>query len=346
MTEFHSNSLPSAANTVQILNFDGIVSTEAGPVLLDSDAEISGASDETVFLSLTVSLTDFVGTASYDFLSIAAENGLALTPGDESTEILYNGTAIAQFDLPEQGVLTISFDGYPATMEAVQAVLRALSYANTSSATPKTEERSIKVELTYREANTTTAATVQTKVLVRPDNAIVLTADMTDVSGTSGDDIFVLSSSTTLQGATLSGGSGNDALHLVGGGSLDLSNFSKIQGVEALRGSAEKDSFSLQSKHLLGLSEIDGGLGDGTEATLDTLFLNGNYFDFRGKTLAGLDSISLMGGTSPIFVFDQNNISAVFDTSNENCLIQLGTNGSNATFRLAEATLTRRRRTC
>ena len=322
----------------EIINFGGAVSTEAGQyVPLDTDAAISG---NDTLLSITVALVDFAGTSINDFLEVKHVGGITLESGSDRTQILYNGQLIGHIGSDGAGgELSLHFDGYgPAvTNESVTAALRAIAYTNTSSTNPSAEERTVRISLEYGDSNPPLVTAVDKNVLVRPDNAIVLTSDSTNVTGTEVADVFVLSSSTTLQSVSLNGGSGTDAVHIVGGGSLDLSGFSKFWGVEALRGSAEGDTFNIQSRHLLAISEIDGGLQDGTDGSANILNLSGSYFDFRNKTLSNIHMIELTGGTSPVFVFDSGNIGSLFVPNGQElrCVIDLGTSAANSIFRLS-----------
>ncbi|RDI57895.1 cadherin domain-containing protein [Microvirga subterranea] len=330
-----------------IVNFGGSVSTEAGQyVLLDADAAITGNAVAEPLRSITVELIEFSGTPTFDFLEVKEVGPITLNLATESPEIYYNNQYIGFASRDGvTGALTLQLDGPAVTNESVTAALRAISYTNTSSVTPTAEERTVRVSLAYGDENSPLIYAADKNVLVSPNNAIVLTSDLTLISGTAGDDVFVLSSSTTLQNANLSGGNGNDALHFVGGGTLDLSNFSTLRGVEAIRGSAEGDTFSLRSAHLLALFGIDGGLQDGTEATSNTLRLSGSYFDFRGKTLTGIDSIQHMSGTSPVFVFDMSNISAIFDATGTMSRLQFASGAGNAVFRLSGGALLQDQRT-
>lgn len=316
----------------EIINFGGSVSTEAGQyVHLDTDAAISG--DDTL-LSITVSLVDFAGISINDFLEVKHVGGITLRSESDQTQILYDGQPIGHIGSNGAGgELSLHFDGYgPAvTSESVTAALRAIAYVNTSSATPAAEERTIRIELAYGNSNTPTVVAVDKTVLVRPDNAIALTSGATSFVGTAGDDIFVLSSSTALTSASLIGDDGSDALHFVGGGSLNLKNFSGFVGIEALRGSAEADEFQLHDGHLLGLSEITGGQEDDVA---DKIALSGNYFDFRGKILKGIDTIELLSGTDPVFVFDLSSLGFLFNAAGE-CKIQLTGYSGSAIFRLS-----------
>jgi len=318
----------------EIINFGGSVSTEAGSVILDGDAAISGT--ETL-LSLTVSMAGFDGTNIYDFFSVQEVGGITLDLSGDNPQLRYDGNIIGHIGSDEAGELFISFDGYEnVTNGAVTAVLRAIAYTNTSSANPNVEERTVRVSLAFGDSGAPDISSSEVNVLVRPGNAIVLTAGHNNgvVTGTAGDDVFVVSSSTILQDVGLIGDGGQDAIHFVGGGTLSLGVFSPFSGIEKLRGSAEADTFSISSTHLFGLMEIDGGLGDDTA---DVIQLLGNYFNFRGKALSGIDTIELMGGASPVFVFDSSNVGTAFAPEGQGlrCLINLGTNGANSVLRLS-----------
>jgi Ca2+-binding RTX toxin-like protein len=322
---------------VQILNLGGAVRTSGNQaVALDTggDASIEGA-NETIFF-LTVELVEFSVTTANEFLEISAGGRIVLSSGmDEDSVIFIDGIEIGTIGTSTGDEFHINFNE-EATPARVEVLLHALTYRNTSTAAVVAEERSIRIQIGDVDGQTSVVATA----LVAPLNAIVITSGSPSVIGTAGDDVFVVSSSSSLQDVNLTGGSGNDALHVVGGGELSLANFTRLSGIEALRGSAEADSFSIHTRHLLGLAEIDGGSGSDTT---DELLLSGSYFDFRDKTLISINRIEMTGGSSPVFIFDVGNIETLFVPDDDNqgliCLIDLGTNGANAEFRLAGANL-------
>jgi Ca2+-binding RTX toxin-like protein len=322
---------------IQILNLGGSVRTSGNQaVALDTggDASIGGANGTIFFL--TVELFEFSGATANEFLEITAGGRIALSSGmDEESVVSIDGIEIGTIGSSTGDQFHINFNE-EATPARVEVLLHALTYRNTSTAVVTAEERSIRIQIGDVDGSTSVVATS----LVAPLDAIVITSGSSSVTGTGGDDVFVISSSPLLQDVDLTGGSGNDALHVVGGGALSLANFTRFSGIEALRGSAEADSFSIHTRHLLGLAEIDGGSGSDTT---DKLLLSGSYFDFRDKTLISINRIEITGGSSPVFIFDAGNIETLFVPDDDDqgliCLIDLGTNGANAEFRLAGANL-------
>lgn len=94
-----------------------------------------------------------------------------------------------------------------------------------------------------------------------------------------------------LPNAVIEGGAGSDTLQLVDGGSFDLTLPRVFMGIEAIRGSEQHDTIILDQARFAGIAAFDGG--DQPATHWDELVLQGNAFDFTGKTLTGIDRISL-----------------------------------------------------
>jgi serralysin len=114
---------------------------------------------------------------------------------------------------------------------------------------------------------------------------------MTSLSvGTDGNDVFTVDP-TALEGGELDGGLGDDTLQLSSGGSFDLTLPSVFTGIETLLGSDQHDTIILDQDRFGGISAFDGGANP--ESHWDEIVLRGAVFDFTGKTLIGIDRLSL-----------------------------------------------------
>ncbi|HST93191.1 MAG TPA: hypothetical protein VLJ78_00280, partial [Microvirga sp.] len=94
-----------------------------------------------------------------------------------------------------------------------------------------------------------------------------------------------------LPGATLQGAAGNDTLHLLDGGTFDLTLPAVFAGIETIRGSEQHDEIVLDEARFAGIAAFDGGAN--AAAHWDQLVLRGAAFDLTGKSLTGIDRIAL-----------------------------------------------------
>ncbi|WP_279306674.1 hypothetical protein [Microvirga solisilvae] len=109
-------------------------------------------------------------------------------------------------------------------------------------------------------------------------------------TGTDGDDIFAVDS-TSLEGGIFDGGAGNDTLQLLGGGLFDLDLPLVWNGIEKVLGSDQNDTILIAAERLAGLAIIDGGADPAL--TWDVLQLKGGILDLRGLTITNIDRIEV-----------------------------------------------------
>ena len=152
-----SNTAPTFTN----LNGDVVAHTENVPVRLDTGGNATVADTESVNFdtgTLTVAITAN-GVAGQDVLGIANIGNGAGQIGVSGSAILYGGVQIGTFTGGSAGAnLVITFDA-DATPAATQALVRALTYNNTSDA-PNTASRTVTVVLTDGDGGTSTTQTV------------------------------------------------------------------------------------------------------------------------------------------------------------------------------------------
>jgi Ca2+-binding RTX toxin-like protein len=296
---------------LQLLNLGGSVHGSGDQaVALDAGSDAAIVPGNGTLSSLTIEVVDFLG-ANVDVLDIAAVGGVSVPGGmNEESAIFVGGTEIGQIDSYEGYAIHIVLnEGVDKTH--VEALLRALTYSNSSTAPVVAEERSVRVTLSETDGAAITSGTADVQVLVAPPNAVVLTGQSTEVTGTGGNDDFLVDAAAPLANVDLTGGIGNDTLHVVGGGlfNLDSTSISRFWGIETLSGSSAVDMFKISAEHFANLSTIDGGIGDDT---FDLLDLRGNRFDFRGKTVLNFSEIQFAGGTNPTVVVDDKSIAQLF----------------------------------
>jgi hypothetical protein len=117
----------------------------------------------------------------------------------------------------------------------------------------------------------------------------------------SGDDLLTVSPSG-LEGGESDGGAGTDTLQLLEGGTFDLTLPAVLTGIEIIRGSDQHDTIILDQARFSGLQTFDGGEKPITH--WDELVLHGAVFDFTGKTLIGIDRLSLQSDNAVLIAPD------------------------------------------
>jgi serralysin len=119
--------------------------------------------------------------------------------------------------------------------------------------------------------------------------------------GTAGDDIFA-TTSLDLEDEMIDGAGGNDTLHLIDGGTFDLTTLQGLASIETIQGSGEHDTIVLNDVQAVGVTVFDGG--DAPAAHWDEVVLVGESFDFSTKTLIAIDRLSLQSDNAVITVAD------------------------------------------
>ena len=84
--------------------------------------------------------------------------------------------------------------------------------------------------------------------------------------------------------------------------SFDLTLPTLFTGIETLVGSDQHDTIILDQDRFAGIVAFDGGASPVTH--WDELVLNGAVFDFRGKTLTGIDRLSLTADNAVLIASD------------------------------------------
>lgn len=157
-----------------------------------------------------------------------------------------------------------------ATAAAVQELIKALTYKDTSQDTGFTSGPSIEIILTDSEAN-------QVGAEVQVGDNIV---------GTTGDDTFTANWNVIGAGDSLNGGNGNDTLSLTGGEWFHLDHMAGLESIETIEGSSATDTILITAAQLGGVMEING---NGHEAGTDILYIAGENIDLTTKTITGFD---------------------------------------------------------
>lgn len=128
-----------------------------------------------------------------------------------------------------------------------------------------------------------------------------LTSLISFASGTGGDDVFTVTEGD-IEGNVLDGLAGNDTLQLLGGGTFDLTRLQSLSSIETIQGSGEHDTIILNAEQAAGVVTFNGGANPALH--WDELQLIGSAFDFTGKTLIGIDRISLQTDGAVLAVGD------------------------------------------
>jgi Ca2+-binding RTX toxin-like protein len=117
----------------------------------------------------------------------------------------------------------------------------------------------------------------------------------------SGDDLLTVSPSG-LEGGEFDGGAGTDTLQLLEGGTFDLTLPAIFTGIETILGSDQHDTIVLDQARFSGLQTFNGGEKPITH--WDELVLRGAVFDSTGKTLLGIDRLSLQSDNAVLIAPD------------------------------------------
>ncbi|WP_441983635.1 hypothetical protein [Microvirga sp. 2YAF29] len=121
------------------------------------------------------------------------------------------------------------------------------------------------------------------------------------LTGSAGNDIFTVDAAD-LEGGVFDGAGGEDTLQLDGGNTFDLRLAQVFTSIEIIRGSSSHDTIILDQERLSGVATLDGGSQDAIH--WDEVVLHGEAFDFRNKTLIGIDQLSLKTDSAVITVAD------------------------------------------
>lgn len=218
---------------------------------------------------------------------IALSNGMNI-----GSEISVDDVTIGRITACLPFYLTIDFNSN-AHPELVQKLIRSIAYTNHSNDEGFLAIRSIDLTIADKYGK---KAHANIKLTVAPDDAILLTANPESISGTTGDDTFILTSSIISGGSLLDGGEGTDTLQVVGGGSTVINESAILKAIEVIRGSEASDSITIKSSQLNDVISIDGGTGE------DILWLGGEVVDLRGKTITGIEWIHLNSDVREIIV--------------------------------------------
>jgi len=167
------NFTTAASNTAPVisnLNGDGVGFTEGTAVRLDVGGNATVADAESANFdtgTLTVSITAN-GQSGQDVLGIANIGNGAGQIGVSGNAVFYQGVQIGAFTGGTGGAnLVITFDA-DATPAAVQALVRALTYNNTSDA-PNTATRTVTIVLTDGDGGTSSTQTTSVTVTAAND---------------------------------------------------------------------------------------------------------------------------------------------------------------------------------
>ncbi|WP_439472442.1 beta strand repeat-containing protein [Brevundimonas sp.] len=167
------NFTTAASNTAPVisnLNGDGVGFTEGTAVRLDVGGNATVADAESANFdtgTLTVSITAN-GQSGQDVLGIANIGNGAGQIGVSGNAVFYQGVQIGAFTGGTGGAnLVVTFDA-DATPAAVQALVRALTYNNTSDA-PNTATRTVTIVLTDGDGGTSSTQTTSVTVTAAND---------------------------------------------------------------------------------------------------------------------------------------------------------------------------------
>jgi hypothetical protein len=301
MLSRRSHFSSSSTQDLQIIGLGGEVRTNGSVVRLDDPTDggatiIPGAGHLSNLWVIGASSPD-------DRLDIDITGSVSLSDGLNNNSVVsvdLDGTdvPIGIIEVVAGGFYVDFHDG--TTPAQVQELLRALTYSNASSATVVVEPREIDIRL-WDDAGSFCKVIVP--VITAPNDAIVLTYDAENLTGTEGNDIFVVNHGEKLWGDNLNGGAGDeDTLYLGGSWSFDLTELSSFTGIEIIRGTSQAEYIKVGQEHFARVTTIDAG--PNSIATYDTLSLFGDAFDFAGKNILNFDRIELVKQNSVVTVYD------------------------------------------
>ncbi|MEZ0171926.1 hypothetical protein [Microvirga sp. TS319] len=256
---------------------------------LESDGTL-GAEDDDIRL-LTVSVTEKHG-AGDTALEIRSGNGITLSAGlDPGSDITVDGVTIGTIATgSDRWEIRVAFTE-AATHSLVQKLIRALVYRNTSTDNFLADHDTVKLVLVDEGGR---ASTAEIDVTITPNIVAFLTNGVDHVVGTGENEVFVAPTNTITAGDTLDGGGGTDTLAL-GDGPSDLTLFATLTGIEALEGSSDDQTITANAANLAGIATIRGGGGE------DRFLLMAGDYDFSGKTIEGVEALSLQGNGTLTF---------------------------------------------
>ncbi|WP_305777703.1 cadherin domain-containing protein [Microvirga sp. KLBC 81] len=192
--------------------------------------------------------------------------------------------SISTSTLDETWSLKVYFDD-AATPALVEKLIRALAFKNTLSA--ESPAAQYEVQILLRDAgNRSSYSTV--KVGVGPANTHILTSGTDNLAGDGTDEVFLAPEETITAGDALDGGGGTNTLQLSEDGFSDLTKFGSLANIQILRATRDEDLIFADAASLSGFTSIQGG------ASVDELRLMGGNYDLRGKTIAGIETITIL----------------------------------------------------
>jgi len=277
----------------KIINLDGDFVRVAGAnsVLLDAGTNLTLPTDRPIS-KLVMMFDDDGRVTADDKFGIAPNAGVAATNGLQVGSKIFAGTTeIGQVSESNGFSVSFAFQDGVAT-DSIQTLMRALSYTNSRTDASFLDQRGVTFSLTSK-ADPTWHAEAHVVVTLAPTEAKVLTSAVETSTGTASADSFVIDASAINAGDKIQGHAGTDTLYLIGGEDFDLSAI-EISGIEAIEGRSAIDSVNgqtivLKDSQFADIQAIQGGVH-----TSDQLHLRGTVFDFRAKTLTGIETIRLL----------------------------------------------------
>ncbi|HZH11407.1 MAG TPA: calcium-binding protein [Microvirga sp.] len=298
----------------QLSNLDGgqVMTAPGGSVLLDNGDATLRAQD-TDLGALSVYFNNY-GEADIALEIRTGSTGVTVDGDKVSVDGVEIGT-IGEWS--DDWWLDIYFNE-AATPLLVQKLIRALAFKNTLEAGTPAAQYGISIVLAdegdrYAEAYVTAT--------VAPENTQILTSDVQSLVGGSVDDTFLASEGSINTGDALNGSGGSDTLQLTFGVS-DLTRLAALTDIERLSGSSGNDTILANAARLAGFASIQGGAG------VDELRLQGGAYDLSGKSITGIETITVLDNATITF------------TDRASALLVNPLMGKNVTVALAGAAFT------